>query len=752
MTVMAASLSFPSPSTVSLRSSLFRPCLIRRDSQLTYRILPSRLGSIDPGRCVAQISVAGFSEALQSGLGPEAYQSMTKLYNDVFVNYAKLGVHLPDDENAVGYLAVALPAALLYLTATPGPIAGLLDFVRDRADVNRSLTFRAHEVKIGRLMGEGSFGIAYEGFIHKGGKRPGKQPLHVVLKKNKARVAGANQMLNAEIHMNQRLQRTSPEAIADFLGTVNVSSSQARGKLTEGVWLVWKYQGHWSLDHYMKQKNFPENIAEAVLGQKVKNTASRAALNKQNALVVRKIMQQILTNLRDLHRSGVVHRDLKPLNLVLSEDSGFFKLIDLGACVDIRSGFNYDPFETVIDPTYAAPEHYVMPTSTPTLPPDPLCSMISPLVWFLNTPDRFDLYSAGLILMQLCVKQLRQDVGLVIYLKTFSTQFKRDGYDLDVWRKRCSISSEEFAVLDADDGAGWELAKAMLQPRHDKAFFIWPSLRSSRPSAAAALRHRFIRGTFLPRRINIASLAPDITLLPSLPSLPSLSQLLRPVFSGESAKEAAVKQLTNLREASGNINPKRVIIALGAALPTAATSAFVLTIGWVTLATLKSSTHISYELGRSVANSVGLSGSACLVFFLFIKPRLKEHELASRREMDMQSRLEAEESTLINVVRPDPPVYNQTKLPSTGQQHGPLRFKTGLSEAVLAMEASLASLESSIQREQEFSAEQQERLARMKKLLITPSGISLASPSEAADVPLSTNGANVGKPFSEYIS
>lgn len=25
------------------------------------------------------------------------------------------------------------------------------------------------------------------------------------------------------------------------------------------------------------------------------------------------------------------------------------------------------------------------------------------------------------------------------------------------------------------DGSGWELAKAMLQPRHDKNFFIWPS-------------------------------------------------------------------------------------------------------------------------------------------------------------------------------------------------------------------------------------------------------------------------------------
>jgi hypothetical protein len=52
------------------------------------------------------------------------------------------------------------------------------------------------------------------------------------------------------------------------------------------------------------------------------------------------------------------------------------------------------PDETVIDPTYAAPEHYVMPTCTPTLPPDPLCSVISPIVWILNTPDRFDLYSA----------------------------------------------------------------------------------------------------------------------------------------------------------------------------------------------------------------------------------------------------------------------------------------------------------------------------------------------------------------------
>lgn len=37
--------------------------------------------------------------------------------------------------------------------------------------------------------------------------------------------------------------------------------------------------------------------------------------------------------------------------------------------------------------------------------------------------------------------------------QTFNAHIKRAGYDLDVWRKRCNISSEEFAILDADGEA-----------------------------------------------------------------------------------------------------------------------------------------------------------------------------------------------------------------------------------------------------------------------------------------------------------
>jgi serine/threonine protein kinase len=65
-----------------------------------------------------------------------------------------------------------------------------------------------------------------------------------------------------------------------------------------------------------------------------------AAYDREIIVDVRRSHIGIMTDYWFLY-AGVVHRDLKPLNLVLSEESGSFKLIDLGACVDIRSGFNY---------------------------------------------------------------------------------------------------------------------------------------------------------------------------------------------------------------------------------------------------------------------------------------------------------------------------------------------------------------------------------------------------------------------------
>jgi serine/threonine protein kinase len=49
-------------------------------------------------------------------------------------------------------------------------------------------------------------------------------------------------------------------------------------------------------------------------------------------------------------------RDVKPLNIIASERDGRLKLIDLGAAADLRTGTNYSPEESILDPMYCPPE------------------------------------------------------------------------------------------------------------------------------------------------------------------------------------------------------------------------------------------------------------------------------------------------------------------------------------------------------------------------------------------------------------
>jgi hypothetical protein len=50
---------------------------------------------------------------------------------------------------------------------------------------------------------------------------------------------------------------------------------------------------------------------------------------------------------------------------------------------------------------YCAPEQYIMSTQTPSAPPPPVAAALSPVLWQMNLPDRFDVYSAGLIMLQM---------------------------------------------------------------------------------------------------------------------------------------------------------------------------------------------------------------------------------------------------------------------------------------------------------------------------------------------------------------
>ena len=71
---------------------------------------------------------------------------------------------------------------------------------------------------------------------------------------------------------------------------------------------------------------------------------------------------QIVEGLRASHATGIVHRDVKPQNVIVCGEDQCTKMIDLGAAADLRVGINYVPNEFLLDPRYAPPEQYIMST------------------------------------------------------------------------------------------------------------------------------------------------------------------------------------------------------------------------------------------------------------------------------------------------------------------------------------------------------------------------------------------------------
>ena len=128
----------------------------------------------------------------------------------------------------------------------------------------------------------------------------------------------------------------------------------------EGLWLVWKYEGDRTLAQYMAQPDYPMGIANALLGREG-NVRGDAVVELE---VTQAAMRQVFKNLASVHRAGLVHRDIKPHNLVLTDNGPEprFKLIDLGACACFRTGMNFAPDETIMDPKYAPPEEYLIPS------------------------------------------------------------------------------------------------------------------------------------------------------------------------------------------------------------------------------------------------------------------------------------------------------------------------------------------------------------------------------------------------------
>ena len=305
----------------------------------------------------------------------------------------------------------------------------------------------------------------------------------VILKRVKDRVQGAQEMAEMEHLLNVYASSACRKSVAPFLGYVEVDRSEVRGKLTKGLWLVWESQGLNTLAYYLKRRDCILALAKDL------NVAEEAVLPT--------VMSQIFECLIDLHNAGLVHRDIKPANIVFSDAERRFKLIDLGAAADLRTGTNYSPDKTILDPMYCPPEEYVLPTDAPDLSEkNKLISSLamSPLLWQQHRPDCFDTWSTGIVLLQLGLPFLRTTTALRNWRNTFA----RCDYDIEEWRMRAGLSAKQTALLDANDGLGWDLVTGLLRPRKverdgNRGVRFINTGDAPRLSPSAALKHPFFK-------------------------------------------------------------------------------------------------------------------------------------------------------------------------------------------------------------------------------------------------------------------
>ncbi|KAI8474732.1 MAG: kinase-like domain-containing protein [Monoraphidium minutum] len=397
--------------------------------------------------------------------------------------------------------AARLGGLLYLLAAAPSPLGGMFDFyvARTLGDAATG-KLRARDFSLREKLGGGSFGVTFEALKLKPDEAPvGTRALltpeqkqrRVVLKRvnldkegirqDFLRVGtiakGAAETGAVEAYMCAKVTRNplvAPQCAA-FLGAF--IADESIGLMAAGTqWLAWRFESDTTLGDGIDGRlgQFPLCLEESVLGR----VDDGRDVEARSAEIIRRIVRQVLVGVNGLHSMGLVHRDIKPDNLLITGD-GKVKIIDFGAAADMCTGINFNPQFGMLDPRYSPPEELIMPQDFPRAPTPLLAALLSPLAWAYGRPDLFDSYSVGVLLMQMAVPQLRGGSAI----RLFNSQLLQFDHDVEAWR-RGPGRAFNFALLDRQGGAGYDLACRLLAKR-DK-------FNRGRLSAAQALGHRFV--------------------------------------------------------------------------------------------------------------------------------------------------------------------------------------------------------------------------------------------------------------------